>query len=216
MKFKKSFMLHFLTYRFFFLGYIFALILLIFSSTYFKASEQLIPNYIYIFLVITTIQTLVIGYYENYRLSAIYLNINGDRIAWLISSIIFGIVNWIINLLLLFLLNFLFDKYANIPLFPFDDIFLYIFISSIYTLTYSLSSLLGIIKIHKKIIFKIAFVIVSVLAIIVLPFITSIAFNWEIFLFLPGINYLFTSRVFYFISMIIYLIYYFKIKEMNI
>ena len=91
MKFKKSFMLHFLTYRFFYIGYLLVSSFLILFSTYIISNEQVIPNYIYIFIAITIIQTFMIAYYENFRLSAIYLNINGDRITWLISSVIFGL-----------------------------------------------------------------------------------------------------------------------------
>lgn len=216
MKFKKSFMLHFLTYRFFYIGYLLVSSLLILFSTSIISNEQVIPNYIYIFIAITTIQTFIIAYYENFRLSAIYLNINGDRITWLISSVIFGILNCIINLLLLFLLNFLFNKYSAIPLFPQSDIFIYLFISSIYTLIYSLSSLLGIVKTHKKITFKIFLTTVLILLIVLFPFVTTIMLDWKIFLFQPGINYLLISIIFYVLALFLYSVYYLKIIKMNI
>lgn len=216
MKFKKSFMLHFLAYRFFYIGYLLLSLILIFFSTYIKANDQLIPHFIYIFIVITSIQTFLIGYYENYRLSSIYLNINGDRITWLLSSVFFGIINCLINIVLLFFLNCLFNDYGGIHLFPLFDISIYLFVSSIYTLLYSLSSLLGIIKTHKKIVFKIFSVIVSITVIIVFPFITSIMLNWEIFLFKPGTNYLLITFIFSIISLIIYSLYYLKIRKMNI
>lgn len=216
MRFKKAFALHFLTYRFFYLIYLLITSFLILIATYIKTSQELIPSYIYLFIAITCIQTFLIAYFENFRLGVIYLNINGSRISWLISSFIFGIFNCFVNLLLFFLLNILFAFFSNIYLLEISYFYIYLFLSSLYTLTYSISSLLGIMKTHKNLIFKIIFVILFLALIIVFPFITNVNFNWDLFTFKPGTFYLMTSGLLYVLSIIIYLIFYFKIKKMEI
>lgn len=216
MKAKKSFMLHFLTYRYYYIGYILLLFILLLVTSSLDSVHQLIPHLIYIFISITIIQTSLIGYFENYRLGSIYLNINSNRLTWVFSTIIFGIVNSLINLLLLFLLNTLFNALTEFSLFNLFDINIYLFISSLYILLYSFNSILGIIKAHKHILFKIFILIIFILLIIFFPFITNINLNWELFTFNSRINYLLISSILYIIAILFYSLYYLIIKKINI
>jgi hypothetical protein len=110
----------------------------------------------------------------------------------------------------------LFNALTEFSLFNLFDINIYLFISSLYILLYSFNSILGIIKAHKHILFKIFILIIFILLIISFPFITNINLNWQLFNFNSRINYLLISSILYIIAILFYSLYYLIIKKINI